>query len=216
MSDNFKPPPFNYCDYRCEQCDERDHCRVYKDNAERILNHYTKGEDPYDPDILFKDLNEIFQKTKNMLEEMAEREGIDLKDAATEETPEVNPDDYRIYRLAYQYFEESNKFIKELQATGIPETITDEFQDLSWYHTLIAAKAGRLVSGFIDDFDEEIQKIEEEGTLKVINKGIMLSQNALHNMLNELPDHLSTIAHLIELLKTLEHQIHTNIYEKVD
>ena len=40
MASAFKPPPFNYCDYRCEQCDEREHCRVYKDNEERILNHY--------------------------------------------------------------------------------------------------------------------------------------------------------------------------------
>ncbi len=91
----------------------------------------------------------------------------------------------------------------------------EDFQDLVWYHTLITAKSGRLVSGFIDDFDEEVQQAEEEGTLKVINKGITLSKNALQNMLNELPDHLYTIAHLIELLKTLEQQIQTDIHEKV-
>ena len=82
---------------------------------------------------------------------------------------------------------------------------------------MIAAKSGRLVSGFIDDFlDEEVAKVEEEGTLKVINKGINLSKNALENMLNELPDHLYTIADLMELLKRLEKQIQNDIRQKVN
>ncbi|UCG93247.1 MAG: hypothetical protein JSV97_06005 [candidate division WOR-3 bacterium] len=216
MSEKFKPPPFNYCDYRCERCDERERCRVYKDNAERILNHYAKGEDPYDPEIFFKDLHDIFEKTHNMLTEMAEKEGIDLEQAAKEEIPEENPEEYKIYCLAHEYYREANRFIKELEKTGIPETMREDFQDLVWYHTLITAKSGRLVSGFIDDFDEEVQQAEEEGTLKVINKGITLSKNALQNMLNKLPDHLYTIAHLMELLKTLEQQIQTDIHEKVD
>ena len=84
-----------------------------------------------------------------------------------------------------------------------------------WYHTLIAAKAGRLVSGFIDDFDEEIQKLEEDGTLNVINKGINLSKNALEKLLNELPNHFHTIVDLTSLLKKLETQIQTDIRQKV-
>ena len=214
MIDKFKPPPFNYCDYRCDRCDEREHCRVYKDNEERILNHYAKGEDPYDPEIFLQDLHKIFEKTRSMLKEMTEKENIDLEEAASEEIPKENPEEYSIYRLAHEYFREANKFVKELEKTGMPETVGEDFQNLVWYHTLIAAKAGRLVSGFIDDFDEVVQKVEEEGTLKVINKGITLSKNALENMLNELPDHLYTIAHLMELLKKLDHQIQTDIHQK--
>ena len=216
MRKKYKAPPFNYCDYRCDRCDERENCRVYKDNEERILNHYANGEDPYAPEVFLKDLKEIFANTQNMIRDMAQKQGINIEELPDEETPEVNPDDYVIYRLAYEYYKQANIFIKELERTGIPETIQEDFRDLVWYHTLIAAKTGRLVSGFIDDYDEEFQKQEEEGTLAVINKGIDLSKNALENMLNELPDHLYTIADLMELLKRLEKQIQIDIRQKVE
>ncbi len=217
MSDKFKPPPFNYCDYRCEKCDERDNCRVYKDNEERVLQHYVNGEDPNDPKVFLSDLHEIFAKTKNMIKDMAKEQGIDIEELPDEEIPEVNPEEYVVYCLAHQYSKEAHSFIKELEKTGIPEAIKEDYEDLIWFHALIAAKSGRLVSGFIDDFfDEEVAKVEEEGTLKVINKGINLSKNALENMLHELPDHLYTIAGLMELLKKLEKQIQTDIRQKVN
>lgn len=217
MSDKFKPPPFNYCDYRCEKCDERDNCRVYKDNEERVLQHYVNGEDPYDPKVFLSDLHEIFAKTKDMIKDMVKEQSINIEELPDEEIPEINPEEYVLYRLAHQYSKEAHIFIKELEKTGIPEIIEEDYADLIWYHTLIAAKSGRLVSGFIDDFlDEEVAKVEEEGTLKVINKGINLSKNALENMLNELPDHLYTIADLMELLKRLEKQIQNDIRQKVN
>jgi hypothetical protein len=217
VSDKYKPPPFNYCDYRCERCDEQQHCRVYKDNAERVLNHYTRGENPYDPQIFFNDLKGIFAKTNNMIKDMAAKRGINFENISAEDVPEVNPEEYLIYQLAYEYFQETNRFIKELQNMGVPENIEEDFHDLVWYHTLIAAKTGRLVSGFIDDFlDEEVQKIEEDGTLRVINKGINCSKGALGEMLHELPDHLSAITDLIGLLKKLEEQIKTDIRKKVE
>ncbi len=190
---------------------------VYKENQERILNHYLKGEDPYDPDIFLNDLKEIFAKTKNMIKDMAEEQGISLEESKGEEVPEVNPEDYVVYRLAHRYAREAHTFIKELEKSGIPESVQEDFADFVWFHSLIAAKSGRLVSGFIDDFfDEEVQKVEEEGTLKVITKGIGLSKNALQNMLNELPDHLHTITYVMGLLKELEKQLAANIREKVD
>lgn len=215
MAKKFKPSPFNYCDYRCEACPEQENCRIYKENQERILAHYVKGEDPNDPKVFLDDLHDIFEKTKSMLKEIAAKEGIDIDEVPDEEVSRVNPKDYIIYRLAYEYLKEAHAFIKELERTGIPETINKDFEDLVWYHTLIAAKAGRLVSGFANDFDEEIQQIEEEGTLQVINKGITLSGDALKNMLNELPDYLYTIADLLELLSRLEKQIKTDIRQKV-
>ncbi len=216
MSEKFKPPPFNYCDYRCDRCDEREKCRVYKDDQERLLDHYRKGEDPYDPEIFVNDLKEIFGKTKKMIRKMAQEQGIDLETASDEEVPEINPEEYVIYRLAYQYFKEANAFIKELENAGIPENIKQDFDDVVWYHTLIAAKAGRLVSGFIDDFlDEEVTKLEEDGTIKVIRKGIDLSKIALENMLNDLPGHLYAIADLLEILKRTEKQLEADIHQKV-
>lgn len=211
-----KPSPYNYCDYRCERCDEKDNCRVYKDNAERVLQHYLKGENPDDPEIFLKDLHNIFAKTKSMIKDMAKKQGIEIDTSPGEEIPEVDPEEYTIYCIAHEYFKEASNFIKELQPSDIPNSIEEDFSDLVWYHTLIAAKSGRLVSGFIDDFfDDEIQEVEEKGTLKVIAKGIDLSKKALQNMLNELPDYLPQIADLMALLKRLEDIIKTDIHQKV-
>jgi len=216
MPKKFKPPPFNYCDYRCDRCSEQENCRVYKEDQERLLQHYIKGEDPYDPNIFLGDLQTIFQNSEKMIKEIAEKEGIELDEISDKEVPRVNLREFIIYRLAWQYYKDANAFIKELEANGIPEEVHEDFQDLVWYHTLIAAKTGRLVSGFANNFlDEEFQKTEEEGTLCVINKGINLSQNALQNMLNELPDQFYTITDLLDLLKRLEKQIQTDIRQKV-
>ena len=113
--DKYKPPPFNYCDYRCDRCEHKDTCRVYKDDQERLLDHYVKGEDPYKPEVFMQDLHEIFEKTKNMIMEMADKEGIDLSDMPDEEPQRVNPEEYAIYRLAYSYTREAHSFIKELE-----------------------------------------------------------------------------------------------------
>lgn len=216
MAEAFKPPPFNYCDYRCDRCDKRETCRVYKDDQERLLDHYRKGEDPYDPKIFMNDLKEIFTKTEKMIRKIAQEQGIDLEGASEEEMPEVNPEEYVIYRLAYQYFKEANVLVKDLEHSGIPENLQQDFDDFVWYHTLIAAKTGRLVSGFIDDYlDEDITKLEEDGTIGVIRKGIDLSKQALENMLNELPDHLYTIADLTDLLRRIEKQLDVDIRQKV-
>lgn len=216
MSEKFKPPPFNYCDYRCDHCDEQDKCRVFKDDQERLLDHYRKGEDPYDPEIFLNDLKEIFSRTEKMIKKAAQEHGIDLDDVGAEEVQEVEPEEYVIYRLAYKYFEEANAFIKTLDKCGIPENAKSHYDDLVWYHTLIAAKSGRLVSGFIDDFlDDEVSAVEEKGTVSVIRKGIRLSRNALESMLSEFPDHLHTIAGLMELLKQIERQIEIDIRQKI-
>jgi hypothetical protein len=215
MADKFKPPPFNYCDYRCDRCEEREHCRVYRDDQERLLDHYRKGEDPYDPKVFMNDLKEIFGKTEKMIRKMAKEQNIDLDETSDAEVPEVDPEEYVIYRLAYNYFREASTFIKLLEKTGVPDTLQSDLDDLVWYHTLIAAKTGRLVSGFIDDFlDEEFTKVEEEGTIGVIRKGITLSKNALERMLNELPDHFYTIADLLDILKRIDKQLEVDVRQK--
>ncbi|MGB9720885.1 MAG: hypothetical protein ACPL28_05330 [bacterium] len=215
MADKIKPGPYNYCDYRCDRCEEKDNCRVYKDNEERVLQHYLKGEDPNDPDIFLNDLKEIFSKTKEMIKKAAEEQGIDLDELPEQEIPEVDPHTYVIYNLAYEYFDQAHKLIQRLEKTGVPEEIMDDFDDFAWYHTLLVAKTGRLVSGFDDEFfDEEVREVEEEGTLQVINKGIALSKNALKNMLNELPDDFQRIVDLIHILNKLETQIKKDMRQK--
>lgn len=216
MTPDYTPPPFNYCDYRCDRCEEQERCRVFKEEQERLLSHYVKGEDPNDPQIFVKDIQNIFERTQQMIMKMAREHGVDVDNLKTSEPPEIDPNAYVIYRLAHEYYKHARSFITELEHAGIPAMLEEEFRDLVWYHTLIVAKSGRLVSGFIDDvIDDELQQYEEQGTLQVIQKGIDLSKSALEKMLGELPDSLHTIAHLLELLKRLEEQLAGDIRQKV-
>lgn len=216
MAPEYTPPPFNYCDYRCDRCEHQEHCRVFKDEQERLLSHYVKGEDPNDPKVFMKDIQNIFERTQEMIIKMAKEHGIEVDDLKTEPPPEINPNEYVIYRLAHEYYTHARAFITELENTGIPQVLEEEFYDLVWYHTLIVAKSGRLVSGFIDEvIEDDLQQYEEQGTIQVLRKGIDLSKNALERMLSELPDHLHTIAHLLELLKRFEERLSADIRQKV-
>lgn len=192
---------------------------MYKDDKERVLEHYTQGEDPHDPKIFFNDLKEIFENTEKMIREIAKKEGISLdemQDGEVQEYKPVDPKEYVIYRYAQQYCRDAHALIEGLEKTEISDAIAEDWGDFVWYHTLIPAKVARLVSGFGNDFlDEESRKMEETGTLQVIRKGLALSQQALKNMLNELPDEFYDIADLLELLSRLEKQIDADIHQKV-
>ncbi len=217
MAERFKLGPYNYCDYRCERCNEKDDCKVYKENQERLLEHYLKGEDPNDPDVFLNDLKQIFEKTQELLKQAAAEQGIDLNEVPDAEIELIDPHTYVIYNLAYEYFGRAHKLIKKLEAEGVPDEIEEEFEDFVWYHTLLVAKTGRLVSSFDDDFfDPKTKEVEVEGTLQVINKAINLSKNALNKMLNELPDDFYDIVELLDILKRLELQTKSDIRKKVD
>ena len=141
----------------------------------------------------------------------------DIDKLPENEEPTIYPRDYVVYQLAYQYARESHGFIKQLQNASILGDLKDDFDDLIWYHNLIVAKTGRLISGFADKFlDDKIRKLEEEGALSVINRGIELSRKALHHMLNRLPEHFYTINGLLKLLNRLSEQLKKNMRQQID
>jgi hypothetical protein len=210
------PSPYNYCDYRCDRCEHQNDCKVFKDDQERLIEHYIKGEDPHDPEIFMNDMKEIFDQTRKMIMDIAQEQGFDLDSIEDVEVPHIDPKEYVLYRLVREYADEAHVFLKQLQQEGITEDAEEAYSDIMWYHTLIVAKTGRLVSTFEDGLrDTEMQDIEERGTLGVIDKCIRVSRCALETMLNELPEHLQTIADLMDLLKTIEQQINKDIRQKV-
>lgn len=207
--------PYNYCDYRCDRCDERLDCRVFREEQARLQEHYDRGEDPYDPEIFMADLKRIFQQTEAMIIHAAEQENVNLED--NDEIPvREEPEQYVLYRQAFEYRRQAKALIRLIEADQQPDTIREAFADLIWYHTLIAAKAGRLVSGFIDHRRSgEFQKKEEEGTLAVISKCILLSRQGLERIKTELPEHTHLIKELLAMLDQIEQTIQTDIRRKI-
>jgi len=214
--EKYTPSPFSYCDYRCDRCEHQETCKVFRDEQERLLEHYIKGEDPHDPEIFMNDMKDIFNQTHQMILNIAQEEGFDLDSMEEVEVLRVDPKKYVLYCLIREYSNEAHVFLKQLRQEGITEESEEAYDDLMWYHTLIIAKAGRLVSTFEDGLrDEEMQDREEKGTLSVIDKCIRVSRSALEIMLSELPEHLETIAHLLDLLKRVEKQVSKDIHQKV-
>ncbi len=215
MDESVTPTPYNFCDYRCDRCDERLNCRVYREEQARLQEHYDRGEDPYDPEIFMSDLKRIFRQTETLIKHAAEQGGA-MPEEEPAETPQDKSDDYVLYRQAFEYSRHTRALIRQIEAEGLPDSVREAFSDVVWHHTLIAAKAGRLVSGFIDNLrDAEAQKQEEEGTLGVMKKSIDLSRQGLERLKSERTEHSHTISDLLEMLTQIEQTIQTGIRRKV-
>ncbi len=207
--------PYNYCDYRCERCDQRLSCRVFREEQARLQDHYDRGEDPYDPEIFMNDLRQVFQQTEAMIVHAAEQESIKLENNHKTTIGE-EPEQYVLYRQAFEYYRQTNALIRLIESGHLPDQIREAFADVVWYHTLIAAKAGRLISGFIDHHhDEEFQTKEEKGTLGVIRKSILLSRQGLERIKIALPEHTHLIKELLTMLDQIEQTIQTDMRRKV-
>jgi hypothetical protein len=81
---------FNYCDRWCEKCRFNDRCRVYDSERAMRERHEILGEDPDDPAVWMQDVQNTFQETFDLLQEMADEAGVDLDDLP-ESLPIKNP-----------------------------------------------------------------------------------------------------------------------------
>src|SRR5947208_16926230 len=66
---------YNYCDRWCEQCRFSDRCLVYYQEQQALDRHRLAGEDPDDPEVFMRDVEESLGQSMGMLEKMAEEAG---------------------------------------------------------------------------------------------------------------------------------------------
>ncbi|MBN2542807.1 hypothetical protein JXI42_08045 [bacterium] len=201
---------YNYCDRWCERCSMTEKCYLYAEDQKRIQVHLKKGEDPYDMDIVIKDIEENFKNTFKMIRDFAEEEGIDLDDLSDVEYKEPVPEKHPVFQLAHRYFMMANKYLKKIRDTiqefGIdlskkiqifPSTIehVDRLKEVGncyevilWYHTLISAKVYRALCStrFGDDENkdelDEVDIYDSDGSAKVAYISIIKSLAALRDL----------------------------------
>jgi hypothetical protein len=89
--DRFIAGIFNYCDRWCERCRFTDRCQVYEQEQRQWERHLLRGEDPDDPAVFIKDVEESLGEAIGMLAAMAEEAGIDLA-AKLEEQAGAEPE----------------------------------------------------------------------------------------------------------------------------
>ena len=157
--------PWNYCDYRCEVCRYQATCTVYHaSEAERRLLAI-EGKDPDDPAVLVESVAKMLSEVAENLKQDAARFGIDL-DEAVKNAPVRDRDrkfgDDPLSRQVRDLTLRISKFIRERGPDAQPqahprERVDAAWDDLIWYHTLMAAKTARAVGGLDDAGDWPVE-----------------------------------------------------------
>ena len=207
QENNFIPGIFNYCDRWCERCTLTARCRVYAMEQE-----YTGEEHDLTQKAFWRNLQNIFTETKEMLREAAAERGIDIDKLDLEEAGEIIErkrcaiKQQELTKLAEKYTEQAGVYLQAQNFSDetAGQTKLEMLQIISWYHFFIAAKINRALYAE-DDFDEEadddVLSNDGDGSIKIALIAIDRSIAAWKVLLHEVTD--SKIESLVRLLETL-------------
>jgi hypothetical protein len=208
QENNFIPGIFNYCDRWCERCPLAARCRVYAMEQE----YSNEARDEVNQQAFWRNLQNIFTETKEMLREAAATRGIDIDQLDLEEAGEIIEEKRRaveqqeLMKLAEKYTKQASVFLKAQDLSGgtNDQTQLEMLQIIGWYHFFIAAKINRALyaeADFEDDADFDQFRSDGDGSIKVALIAIDRSIISWTVLLNE--ETKREIQPLINLLETL-------------
>ena len=214
----------NYCDRWCERCSFTARCAVYAvDEADR-------DNDPSSRDLnnaaFWEKLAMIFEETKEMISEWAEKNGVDLSEAAlagTEELLEQRREETRLHPLAKaaekyafdvtEWFDKDSPQVEvisdESPRSRDTETNESDIADFAevilWYQFFIAVKLKRGLMSRIDEDDylAEDDQRDSDGSVKVALMGIDRSISAWRLLCDLRPEKTDSIHWLLVQLENL-------------
>ena len=215
---------YNYCDRWCERCPLASRCLLYATEQE------DEDNSPESRDIqneaFWRKLSSIFQETREMVMEWAEKEGIDLNEFKEEDELQLRKkrrqvDNHSLARAGKNYANSASDWFREfdqlvevsdLAATDADieeaERLVDAREIIHWYQYQIAVKTMRALSSRIDELAEvrdEFPK-DSDGSAKVALLGIDRSIAAWRLMQLSVPERSESIVPLILQLERLRHR----------
>ena len=215
---------YNYCDRWCERCPLASRCLLYATEQE------DEDNSPESRDIqneaFWRKLSSIFQETREMVMEWAEKEGIDLNEFKEEDELQLRKkrrqvDNHSLARAGKNYANSASDWFREfdqlvevsdLAATDADieeaERLVDAREIIHWYQYQIAVKTMRALSSRIDELAEvrdEFPK-DSDGSAKVALLGIDRSIAAWRLMQLSVPERAESIVPLILQLERLRHR----------
>lgn len=190
---NFISGIYNYCDRWCERCSFTSRCLTY------AIDEDKDASDLYDMDndAFWKKLHETFKFVRELLQEMAEREGIDLdsldikayeeEDAAIKRKAKDNACSKAAKKYAKMVrtwfdssgplFEDKAEDLEKKALLDIPDTnpedeavcINDFMQVIQWYQNMIYVKLMRSLQQELDEHGECLEEFprDSDGSAKV-------------------------------------------------
>ena len=195
---------WNYCDYRCEDCEHLLECPVALKEREQEMRAVAEGRE-FDP---MEAVRESLDETLVMVRKMAEERGVDL----SVETGKRRIGEEAI--MGHPLVEKSKKFAldvmgfaKEMEDRAASEETQKAIYDLCWYAGLLSAKLHRCLSGkyeAIEEDDPELKELDIEDarkTASVVAMAISKCKKALDSLLAE---HLPEIQKFYTELRDIE------------
>lgn len=221
---------YNYCDRWCERCYLSSRCLTFK--MEHHDSNRSRSKDLNNKEF-WNDLSNAFDLTLEMLDELAEQQGVYLDDFDKEAEP-LRVDDpeiktHPVTQRAEEYYESASDWLVSYRETFIEKiegykdlvlkeintenntnkslVLKDLYEIVSWYHTMILVKSKRAVMGLVEDeYEDEIQN-DMNGTAKVVLKSIERSIFAWSGLLKHMPEQeevaLRNLSNLQKLKKSI-------------
>lgn len=177
MSKGIIPGIHNYCDRWCERCAFTSRCAVYEPEDAAPI-----GDVDMRNKLFWEKLAKNFAKAKELLEQAAEKHGIDMnqvredmkRSEELEEEREQARKNHVLTKLSAEYGSQARQWLKtqpgmldklnflkeeltlgtQSQESAREQTlvIKDSLAVIEWYSTFLQAKLMRAVSGKLDDF----------------------------------------------------------------
>lgn len=165
--------PYNMCDYWCERCDYASECPVYEKTRKR------GGYGDFVEEVRGS-LNEAM----GMLHNMAEKLKIDLNDVDTsdEEVISVAVRSDPLVELAHGFTLKTHRLLGRIKPFVTDQT-SRFFEELQWYHTLVAVKTQRSMRSLYEGFTEDAMNSAD-----IVRKSVDSCITALASLGETCPD----------------------------
>lgn len=225
------PGIYNYCDRWCERCYLSSRCLNFKIEMHAAGN---RSKSDVTNKEFWNELSQTFSLTMELLQEMAEEQGLDFEEIKNQNKNIPSLDDPEIQKhsvnvLAKSYYTSAKEWLEKYgeefidraieykklveQNIDVEENVNeiivmkDLYEIISWYHSMILVKTKRAVTSLIeDDHEDEIQN-DANGTAKVVLNCIDRSMFAWNGILNDMPDQEDEALNNLALLQNLKAEI---------
>ena len=137
---------YNACGYWCERCDHAAECPV----CEKTRKEGKSGD-------FVEDIKESLDEASAMLHDMAEEFHIDLsaiEDGDEEDVTSRVVDTDPLVTLSRDFALKAHKSLGRMRPF-VTEEVREFFEDLEWYHTLVAVKTHRAMGSIYEGFMED-------------------------------------------------------------
>ncbi|WP_167611059.1 hypothetical protein [Maribellus sediminis] len=221
-SDALVPGIYNYCDRWCERCTMTQKCLTYLHEQEMKEGSNGQSADE-DNESFWEHIRLAWEVAMEMIEEDAEKMGVDLSDVADFELPEHIEAPLEVQAKTYgekmhDFLEQNREFMAEKaeQLVMINDEASiikykDALEVIQWYYFFIGAKVHRahldLEERRNDPEDEYNVYSDNLGSAKIAIIAIQRSMDALSVFYNDFKEKEDDILKFLVELSSIKKQL---------